>query len=126
MTDDIQAAFGGDLLAAFRHQHGHFWPQLAGDTDHLIGGCHFEIQFDLGQVTQLTNIGILNVAAIFAQMHGNPIGAAQVGFHSRPDRVRFIGTARLAERGHVIDVNAQFNHDQNSQVGQIFKEAAAM
>ena len=110
LDQDIETAFGGDFVTAFRHQHGHFRLQLTGDADHFVGRRHFQIQFGLGQITQAPDVGILNVTAIFPQMNGNAVRTAEMGFDGAPDGVRFIGAARLAQRGDVVDVNAKFDH----------------
>jgi hypothetical protein len=47
-------------------------------------------------------------------VNGNAIGTTQMGFNSGPDRIRFIGTARLTQRGNVINIYAKFNHDKYS------------
>jgi hypothetical protein len=97
-------------MPSFRHQHGHFRLERTGKVDHFMGRRHFKIQLDLCQLTQATHIGILYVTTILAQMHGNAIGATQMGFNGCPDRIRFVSHARLAQRGHVIDIDAKLNH----------------
>ena len=97
-------------MPAFRHQHGHLRLDLAGDADHLVGGRHFQVELDVGQFAQAPHVVILNVATIFAQMHGNAVGPAQMGFNCRPYRIRFVGFPRLAHRCHVVYVYAQFDH----------------
>jgi hypothetical protein len=43
-------------------------------------------------------------------MHGDAIGAAQMGLDGGPDRIGFVGLARFTHRRHVINVYAKFNH----------------
>jgi hypothetical protein len=90
LSHDIEAAFGGDFVASFRHQHGHFRLERTGNADHFIGRRHFKIELDLCQLTQATDIGILYVTTIFAQMHGNAIGATEMGFN-RPTGSQTLG-----------------------------------
>jgi hypothetical protein len=71
---DVEAAFGGHLVAAFGHEHRHLGLDLAGDADHLVGGGHLEVELDLGEVAQLAHVGVLDVAAVFAQVHGDAVG----------------------------------------------------
>jgi hypothetical protein len=49
LPGDVEPALGGDLVPAFRHQHGHFRLERAGDADHFIGRGHFQIQLDVRQ-----------------------------------------------------------------------------
>ena len=114
LADDIQSTFGRDFLTPFWHEHGHFRPEFAGNGDHFIGCGHFQVELDLSQVSQFAHIGVLNMTAVFAQVNCNAIGTANVRLHGSPDRVRFIGTARLAQCGYVVDVYAKFNHRRHS------------
>ena len=110
LPDDVQATFRGDFVPPFRHQHGHFRPDPAGDVDHFVGGGHFEVELDLREQAQLFNVVILNVAAVFAQVHGDAVGTAQMRFDGAPDGIGFVGLPRLADRGNVVDIDAQFDH----------------
>ena len=110
LADDIKAALSGHFMTTFRHQHRHLGFELAGDRKHFIGRCHLEIELDMGELAKPANILVLDVTTIFAKMHRDAVGAAQMGFDSRPDRVRFIGAARLADGGHMVDVDAEFDH----------------
>ena len=95
LTNDIQTTFGCYFLTSFRYEHGHFRLELTGNADHFIGSRHFQIQFDLGQITQLAHVGILNMTPVFAQVNRNAISSTQMGFNSCPDRIRFIGSSCL-------------------------------
>jgi hypothetical protein len=64
------------------------------------------------------NILILNVTTIFAQMHRDPIGSAQVGFHSGPDRIRVDAAPGLAQGRHMVNVYAKFNHAKDPSMGR--------
>ncbi len=79
-------------------------------SDHLVGRGHLEVQLDVGQVAQAVDIVVLDVAAIFAQVHGDAVGTAEMGFDGRPDGIGFIGAARLTDGRHMIDIDAEFNH----------------
>ena len=98
-------------MATFRYEHGHLGLQFTGDADHLVGGRHLEVELDLGKFAQLLHIRILDVAAILAQVHGDAIGTTEVGFHRGPCGIGLPGTARLAQGGHVVDVDAEFDQD---------------
>jgi hypothetical protein len=105
-------------VAALGHQHGHFGFQRAGDADHFVGGGHFQVELDVGEFAQALHVAILDVAAVFAQMHGDAIGAAEVGFNGGPDRVGFVALAGFAHGGDVVDVDAEFDHDFSNFIYQ--------
>jgi hypothetical protein len=79
-------------------------------ADHLVGRGHFQVELDVRQFRAGGARRILDVAAVFAQMHGDAVGAAEMGFHGGPHRVRLPGAARLAQRGDVVDVDTEFDH----------------
>ena len=110
LRQNVEPAFGGYLVATFRHQHRHFRLQAAGNADHFIGRGHFKVQLDLGQVTQAPDIGILDMATIFPQMNRNAVGATEMGLDGAPDGIRFVGNARLPQRCDVVDIDAKFDH----------------
>ena len=112
LGQDVEPALGGDLVAAFGHQHGHLGLEGNGDVDHLGRGSHLQVQLDLRLITQPAHVGVLDVAAILAQMHGDAVGAPQVRLDGGPDGIGFIGTPRLADGGDVVDVDAEFDHER--------------
>ena len=44
------------------------------------------------------DVVVLDVTAVFAQVHRDAVGTAEVGLDGGPDRIRFVGLARLAHR----------------------------
>lgn len=110
LAGDIEPSFSGDFLAAFRHEHGKLGLGFAGDGDHLLGRGHFEVELDLDQLRKATEIVILDVAAIFPEMQGDSIRAAELGLGCCPDRVGFVGPSCLSDRCDMVDVHAQFDH----------------
>ena len=123
LGQDVEPALGGDLVAAFGHQHRHLGLESNGDIDHLGGGGHLQVQLDLRLVAQPAHVSVLDVAAILAQMHGDAVGAPQVRLDGGPDRIGFIGTSRLADGGDVVDVDAEFDHERRLKSGK-FRDAA--
>jgi hypothetical protein len=104
-------------VTTFRHQHRHFRLDLACDADHFVGRGHFQIQLDVRQLTQAPHVVILDVAAVFAQMHGDAVGTAEMRLDRRPDRIGFVGLARFAHRRDVVDIYAQFYHAASARIG---------
>jgi hypothetical protein len=82
---------------------------------HLVGGGHLEVQLDVRELAQSANVLVLDVAAVLAQVHGDAVRAAEVRLDGRPHRVGLVGAARLADRRHVVDVDAQFDHRREAQ-----------
>ena len=93
-------------MPTFRHQHRHFGLNTLGNGNHFVRGGHFKIELDLHQFAQAFNITVLNVSAVFAQVHSNAVGAAQMGFNSRPNGVGFVGFTGLPQGGYMVNINA--------------------
>ncbi len=68
---------------------------------------------------QRAQIVVLNVSAILAQMDGDAVGAAEQSQHRRRHRIGFVRSPCLPHGGHMIDVDAQANHDGLSFLGVI-------
>src|SRR5690606_35574856 len=81
--------------------------------DHLVSGCHLEIELDLGELGEPAHVLVADVAAVLAQVDGDAVGAAEVGLHRGPHRIGLPGAARLAQRGDVVDVDAEFDHQSS-------------
>ena len=116
LREDVEAAFGRHLVPAFRHQHGHFRLEATGNLDHFVGRRHFQIELDQRQRTQFFDVCILNVASILAQMNSNPVRSAKMCLDGSPRRLGFIGTTCLTNRGHVVNIYAQFDHSSCSSI----------
>ena len=54
--------------------------------------------------------------AVLAQVNGDPIGSTQMRFNGSPDGIRFVGAARLANGGHMVDIDAKFDHSSCSSI----------
>ena len=116
LRGDVESALGRDFLAPLGHQHRHLGLERAGERDHFIGRGHFEIELDLHQRAKPAHVLVLDVPAVFAQVHGDAVGAAQMRFGRRPDRVRLVGPTRLPQRRDVVDVDAELDHDVRSSL----------
>ncbi len=91
--------------------------ELTSEVDHLVGGCHFEVEFDGDELFEEVDVAVLHVPAIFAEVDGDAIGAAQLGFVGGTDGVGLtegIGAfiAGLAKGRDMIDVDTKLNHAQ--------------
>ncbi len=109
-ADDIEAAFGGDFLPPLGNKRALFRPHLESDLCDLLGGGHFEVQLDLHSFPEESEVSILDVPAVFAEMDGDPIGTAEFGQCCCPDGVRLDSPTCLPDRGDVIDVDAKSRH----------------
>ena len=101
----IQPAFRGQLRALFRHKAAIGRANAFREGNHLLGRRHFKIQGcrDLGADT--LHITVLDVAAIFTQMHRNPIRAR---FNRNAGSLNGAGmraTARIAQCRHMINIH---------------------
>ncbi|CPR61090.1 Uncharacterised protein [Salmonella enterica subsp. enterica serovar Bovismorbificans] len=95
LSGHIQAAFGGDFLAFFRHQTTEMRPGFYGDRQHLFGHRHLQIHTRMQRLTQNAHIAIGNVATIFAQVYGNAVRACLFSNKRRLYRIRIVGAARI-------------------------------
>ena len=101
----IQAAFRGQLRAFFRHKAAIGRANTFREGDHFLGCRHLKIHGcrDLG--TNTLYIAVLDMAAIFTQMHRNAISA---GLHRNARSLHRAGmhaTARIAQRRHMINIH---------------------
>ena len=53
---------------------------------------------------------VLNMPPILAQMERDQVGACRLGHQRRLHRARIARAPHLAQRGNVIDVDAEANH----------------
>ena len=95
------------LGTAFRHQADVVGPVRQREFQHLVVQRHLEIQPGLGLRDQAGDVAVLDVAAIFAKMNGDEIGAVVLGHPCGLEDRGILGSARLAQRGDVIDVDSQ-------------------
>ncbi len=109
-ADDIEAALGGDLGAAFGDEHGDVGPDRAGKGDDLIDGGELEVQLHLHGLPQAADIVILDMATVLAKMEGDSVGPAQLRLDGGPDGIGLEAAPGLPEGGDVVDVDAEFDH----------------
>lgn len=107
---NVQPALRGDFLPALGHQHHQIRLDLAGNRDHLVRRCHFQVELHVHQFVQSAEVIILNVSTVLAEMDGDAIGPPEVCFDRSPDGVGLVGATSLPDGGDVINVHAKFNH----------------
>ena len=105
----IQPAFGSDFGALFRHQADILWLNEAGEVDHLLRHRRFQVHAGLQQRADGLHIVVADVATIFTQVQGDDVGTGFLRFQGCPDGIGIAGTARIAQGGDVVDVDAQFD-----------------
>ena len=106
-TGDIEAAFGGALLAALGHDAGSMGAESDGDFRHLIRRCHFQIDWQVGGGADGFQIAVTDVAAVFAQVDGDAVCARGGGYFSRAHGVGMGAPACVADGCHMIDIDPE-------------------
>ena len=107
MGQDIQPALRGQLLTLLRHQAHVRRAVRLGDTEHLLGNGHFEVDPRIDLPAQGFHLLVLNVTAVFSQMHRDGIGAGAFGGLCRLQHGGIIRSPRLANGRYVVDIDAQ-------------------
>jgi hypothetical protein len=101
----VQTAFGGHFLTFFRHQAAEVRFGLTGDRQHLFGDRHLKIHAGIQRLAQDTHIAIGNMATVFAQMHGNAVGAGLLGDKGRLNRIRISGAASVTQCRNMVNID---------------------
>ena len=115
LPGDVQSSLRSQLLPLLRHKAAAVRLDLAGDAHHLIGDRHLHIQI-LHTLRKFADVRILDVAAILAQVRGDP-PCARLLREKRPlQRTRRRGKTRLAHGRNVIDIHSEFQHDSFSLI----------
>ena len=85
---------------------------LQRDRDHLVGRRHLEIE-RLGDLRlEARHVVVADVAAIFAQMRGDAVGAGLDRDLRRAHRIGMPAAARIAHGRDVVDVDAEAERRQ--------------
>ena len=106
-ADHVEAALGGALGAVFRHQAAGVRTDVERHVEHRLGRRHLEIQRLGDRRLETAHVVVVDVAAILAQMRGDPVGAGFDRQQRRPHRIGNRAAARVAHRRDVIDVHTQ-------------------
>ncbi len=110
LRHDIKPTFGGHFVPSLWNQHGQRWLHSARNGNHLRHRSHFKVQLHWTFLGQSLNIGVLNVPTVFTQVNRDAIRPTEDRLGGSLDGVRFVGTPRLPNGGHMINVDAKLNH----------------
>ena len=103
----VEAPFGGQLLALFRHQAGGVGPVPERDLQHFRRCRHLEIEGQVDLAAQSPDIVVRDVPAILAQVRRNPVGPGLGGDARGPHGIGMAPAARVADGRNVVDVDAE-------------------
>ena len=103
----VEPALGGPLLALLGDEAGGVGPVAKRDLEHLLGRRHLEVEGDGQPGHQLGNVLVADVAAVFAKMGGDPVGAGLGGEQGGPDRIGKIAAARVPDRRDMVDIDSE-------------------
>ena len=111
LAGDVQAPFGCQFKAeVLGDKRGLMGFQVESQrNDRRLEG-QLEIQAHLYGLFEQSDVAVLDVAAVFAEMDGDDVGASELGKYGSPDGVGFTPSSRLAKRGDMIDVDAEAWH----------------
>ena len=104
---DVEPALGRDLLAPLGDERHLVRANSLGDGEHFVGAGHLEIEDGRHRCGESLDVVVLNVAAIFAQVRGDAVGAGALADNGSLNRVRLRAAARLSHRRDVIDVDVE-------------------
>src|SRR5205807_10410429 len=102
-----EAAFGGDLPAPLGDERRLKRLEAGGDPHDLGRRAELEVEHAAHRGAERADVGVLDVATILAQMHGDAVGAAPLGRRRGAHGVGLVGAARLAHRRDVINVDVE-------------------
>jgi len=86
---------------------------LRADGLHLGCGGHFKVEAAAHGGAQQFQVPELDVAAVLAQVNGDPIGSAQFCQQRQSDWIGFLSPTGLAHIGDVIDIHAKAGHGRD-------------
>ena len=95
------------LYALLGHETNAMGAGPQRDAEHLFSGGHLEIEIDGEMLLERCDIGVDDMAAILAQMHGDLVRSARDAFARGREQVRIWRVTQAAQRGHVVDVDAE-------------------
>jgi len=106
----IEPAFRRNLPAVLRDQANGVRLYPVSDPDDLVLRCHFEVQTNQQNLSKQLNVPILDMTAVHAKMNGDLVRASHLAYLCRCNDVWTDILARLAQRRHMVNINAKFDH----------------
>ena len=103
----IQPALGRQFLALLRHQAAVVGPDIERDGEHLARRRHLQVQVGRDLFARGMDIGVLNMAAVFAQVHRHTVGAGAFDGLDGAAKIGVRRAPRLAQRRHMVNVDAE-------------------
>ncbi len=102
---NVEPSLRGDFLASLRDES--YLIRTAGDCnrDHLVGAGEFQVEIGPDGGPQNSHVGVLDVAAVFPEVCGDPVHADFLADKGGFDGVGLVSTSRLPERRDVVDVH---------------------
>src|SRR5690606_30772325 len=127
MAQNVQTAFGGQLGPMLGHQADIVRLDAAGDVQHLRGDGAFQIHAGAQNRPHIEDIGVLDVAPVFAQMQGDQVRPGVFCPQGGLDGIGISGETLLAQRCNVVDIDAQFYHSPTASVnpGMVYEGGPA-
>ena len=107
VTNDVEPALGSDLLAPFRNQCHLSRAETKGYIHHLADTRRFKIEESADPRCESLYVRVLHVAAVFAKMRGDTVGASRLTDRRRSNWIGLIATARLPQCRDMVDVDAE-------------------
>ena len=106
-ADHVEAALGRALGALFRHKATGVGTDAQRDVEHRLGRRHLEIERLLDRGLEPLHVVVVDMAAVLAQMRGDPVGAGLDGEEGGANGIGRRAAARVAEGRDVVDVDAE-------------------
>src|SRR5690606_45332 len=107
LRSGVEPALGGALLALLGHDAGRVRPVAQRDLDHLLRRGHLQVEWQVGGGLDAPEILVADVAPVLAQVRGDAVAANPCDDLGRAHGIGVITAARVADRGDVIDIDAQ-------------------
>jgi hypothetical protein len=107
LANDVEPALSRALRALLGHQARGVGTHAKGDGDHLVRGGHLEIERRHDLALEPLDVVVADMPPVLAQMRRDPVGPGHGGEMRRPDGIRVLPAAGVAEGRHVVDVHAE-------------------
>ncbi len=116
LTHNIETALGGDLFAALGHEAYGVRLEPQGVINHFLRACHLQVETGAYEGAGAFDVGVLHVAAVLAQMHGDAVGSRLFTEEGKGDGIgldfvtvieRVRAVSRLPHGCAMVDVDAE-------------------